>query len=305
MISGLSQALDRCAGRPLLVSGAGDRAYCAGGDIKMQAQAIRAGDLAGPARYFRDEYGLNAKIHNHATPYVAFLNGITMGGGYGVSGHGSHVIATEKTVFAMPEVGIGFFPDIGAAWKLARVPHQMGTYMAVTGNSVGPADMIHMGLAHAYISSGKLDALKTGLETAGPDRVIADLREDVPGESVLAKNEGVIAACFAHDSVEAILDALLREGSDFALQTAQVIETRSPTSLKIALAHIRQAESDTFADVIARDLRLALKFLETPDFPEGVRAAVIDKDRQPRWNPPSLGGVDAAMVALYLGPAGD
>ena len=304
MITGLSGVLDGAAGRTILVSGMGGRAFCAGGDIKMQAMAIRSGDTTGARAYFRDEYALNAKIHAHQTPYVSFLNGITMGGGYGVSGHGSHLIATPLTQFAMPEVGIGFFPDIGAVWKLARVPSEMGTYIAVTGATVGPADMVHMGLAHGFMPVDRLDRLKDALKTGTPDEVLASFSEDA-GTSALAQSEALIQKCFAGDSIESILDALKGDGSDFALATVRVIESRSPTSLKVALAHIRRARNESFSDVIARDLRLAMRFLDLPDFPEGVRAAVIDKDRQPRWNPPSLAEVTAARVALYLDSSGD
>jgi len=305
MITGLSQVLRNAGGRAVLINGAGGRAFCAGGDIKLQALAIQSGDLAIPAEYFRDEYGLNAQIHDHPTPYIAFLNGITMGGGYGVSGHGSHVIATEKTSFAMPEVGIGFFPDTGAVWKLARVRHELGTYMAVTGNTVSAADMIHMRLAQAYMRSDRFDDFKKALQDMDPDTAIARLEMNCPDESVLAAHEDLIASCFGFNTVEEILDALQTQGSDFALSTAKTIEGRSPTSLKVALAHLRRAESEDFAEVIGRDFRLALAFLKTTDFPEGVRAAVIDKDRQPRWNPPSLGDVRRDMVALYLDSSGD
>lgn len=299
MMQGLSAVLDHAAGRTILINGQGGRAFCAGGDIKMQALAIQSGDTTGAKTYFRDEYALNAKIYAHPTPYVAFLNGITMGGGYGISGHGSHVVATPATQYAMPEVGIGFFPDIGAAWKLAQVPGELGTYIAVTGSTVGPADMLYMGLAQAYMPVDRFERLKDALATAAPDDVLASFSEEI-GSGVLERHESIIARCFTGNSVEGILDALKSDGSEFALTTVKTIEGRSPTSLKVALAHIRQAKNELFSDVIARDLRLAMKFLELPDFPEGVRAAIIDKDRQPRWKPGVLGDVSDEMVALYL-----
>lgn len=304
MITGLSGVLDRAAGRTILVNGMGGRAFCAGGDIKMQAMAIRSGDTTHARAYFRDEYALNAKIHAHPTPYVSFLNGITMGGGYGVSGHGSHLVATPLTQFAMPEVGIGFFPDIGAVWKLARVPNELGTYLAVTGSTVGPADMLYAGLVHAYMPVERFERLQDALAIGAPDEVLPSFSED-PGVGIFEKNESVIQKCFAGDTVEGIIDALKSDGSAFSLATAKVIEGRSPASLKVALGHIRRAKSESFSDVIARDLKLAMRFMDLPDFPEGVRAAVIDKDRRPRWNPPSLSQISDQMVALYLDSSGD
>lgn len=306
MLAGIGQAIDTAEGRTILLDGAG-RAFCAGGDIKAQALAIRAGRPEIPADYFRREYGLNAKIHAYKrAPFVSYLNGIVMGGGYGVSGHGSHLVACEATRFAMPEVKIGFFPDVGAVFNLARVPGELGTYMALTGNSVGAADMIHIGLAHAYVPMDDFPRFRAVLvcEGAAREGVAAALdqtAQPVPDDGILRRHEEMIARCFAHDRVEAIVDALRSEGGDFAIETAMDIEARAPFAVKIALGHIRKARGETFETVIARDLALALRFLTVPDFAEGVRAAVIDKDRAPRWSPARLDQVDDKLVALYLG----
>ena len=304
MIQGLRALLADVGDKPILVRGEG-RAFCAGGDIKAQARAIKTFDKATPSAYFRDEYGLNADLFHHQGIYVSYLNGIVMGGGYGVSAHGSHLVTCEATQFAMPEVKIGFFPDVGAVYHLARVKNQLGTYLAMTGNTVGPADMLYAGLAHAHVPSSDFKKLKNGLETNAVDDVLSSLHVALDEVGVLQAHEALIARCFAHDKAEAIVDALKTDGSVFALQTAQDIEARSPNSVKVALAHIRQAAKDDFDSVIARDLTLALRFLDVPDFPEGVRAAIIDKDRQPRWNPPSLAGVPDDALSLYLLSARD
>lgn len=290
--------------RAILIHGEG-RAFCAGGDIKAQVNAIKAHDKAMPTTYFRDEYGLNADLFNHQGVYVSYLNGIVMGGGYGVSAHGSHLVATEATQFAMPEVKIGFFPDVGATYHLARIPDELGTYLALTGNTVNAADMLYVGLAHAYVPLECFEELRAGLETATPDDVLESLHVEPDGEGILKPHHDIIAQCFAYDSVMEILEALQSEGSAFARETATQIQARSPTSVSVALAHLRRAKTDEFSDIIARDLRLALRFLDMPDFAEGVRAAVIDKDRNPRWNPPHIRDVDPAEVTLYLGPGAD
>ena len=299
MLKGLGDVLNIAGERTILVHGEG-RAFCAGGDIKMQTQAIRDNDKAGPTAYFRNEYGFNAKLFHHEGIYVSYLNGIVMGGGYGVSAHGSHLVTSEATAFAMPEVKIGFFPDVGAVYHLARVPSEMGTYMALTGNTVNAADMLYMGLADGHIPLAQFGVFKEALETRAAADVIASMSARPEAEGILRKHEDVIASCFAHDDAQAIVDALKIQGSVFAITTAQEIEARSPTSVAVALAHIRAAKNDVFDTVIDRDLRLSQRFLDVPDFPEGVRAAIIDKDRKPRWNPRSLAEFPASEAALYL-----
>ncbi len=305
MITGLRALLKQDPERTVLVNGAGGRAFCAGGDIKAQVNAMKIGDRETPRAYFRDEYGLNADLFHHKGHYVSYLNGITMGGGYGVSAHGSHIVATEATQFAMPEVKIGFFPDVGATYHLARLPFELGTYLALTGNTIGPADLMFTGLAEAYIPLEGFDRMKAALAGGNPDDVLASMSVTPTGEDTLKPNVDVIARCFAAGSAEAILDALETDGCAFAVQAAADIRARSPLSVKVALAHLRQAGLDDFDTVIARDLRLAYRFLETPDFAEGVRAAVIDKDRNPRWNPASLSAVGGDIVALYLNSRAD
>ncbi|NBX65938.1 MAG: enoyl-CoA hydratase/isomerase family protein [Proteobacteria bacterium] len=300
MILGLRRILREESARTILVTGAGGKAFCAGGDIKAQVNAIKGGDRKTPHAYFKDEYGLNADLYHHKGHYVSYLNGITMGGGYGVSAHGSHIVATEATQFAMPEVKIGFFPDVGAVYHLARLPHELGTYLALTGNTIGPVDLMYTGLAEAFIPLDAFDRMKAALDTNSPDDVLPSLHISPSGTSILEQNQDLIAQAFAYSNVEEILDALAGEGSAFANQAAADIRARAPISVKVALAHIRMAARDDFDTVIARDVRLSAKFLESPDFAEGVRAAIIDKDKNPRWKPASLAEVSDEIVALYL-----
>lgn len=304
MIRGLRALLSRNLTDTILVTGAGGRAFCAGGDIKAQVRAIKTEDFETPQAYFVDEYGLNRDLFHYEGGYVAYLNGITMGGGYGVSAHGSHVVACEATQFAMPEVKIGFFPDIGAAYHLARVPYELGTYLALTGNTIGPADMIALGLAHGYVPLAGFDAFKADIAAKGAEAAVRAHSQPC-GESALYAQREVVARCFAHGCIEDILTALEAEGGDFAKSTATDIKARSPLSVKIALRHIRQAAGDDFDAVIARDLALSHKFLRNPDFAEGVRASVIDKDRNPRWNPATFEAATDEKVALYFRETSD
>jgi len=287
-------------GETVLVTGAGGKAFCAGGDVKMVWQALgEPGGVEKACDYFRHEYRVNAALFVHAGDYVSYLNGIVMGGGYGISAHGTHLIATEATAFAMPEVKIGFYPDVGATYHMARAPFQLGTYLALTGNTVNAADMIYAGLAHAYIPLESYASFKTALPN-GVDAALERFTIKAPKDGIFQKYEDIIEHCFVHNTAEEILDALDSDGSAFALQTAGDIRARSPLSVKISLRHIRMAANDDFGDVIARDLVLARKFMENSDFKEGVRAALIDRDRHPRWFYPSLEAVTPQVLALYL-----
>lgn len=292
------------------IEGAGERAFCAGGDIKaayFTGLQEKAGTNTGPGTldYFGDEYALNASIFHSPKPYVAYLNGMTMGGGFGISGHGTHVLATEKTSFAMPEVGIGFFPDIGSVYHLARLPFHAGLYLGLTGAAIGPGDLLACGLATGFIP---LDAKETfERDLWGTDASMEAIDECIgrhatwPELDSVFKIQGeVIERCFAAGTAEGIVDALKTDGSAFALQTAGLIETRCPLSVKITLRHIREAAAMDFDAVIARDLSLAGHFMKGTEFYEGVRAAVVDKDRKPRWKHAGLHAVSDADVKVYF-----
>jgi enoyl-CoA hydratase len=238
------------------------------------------------------------------------MDGITMGGGVGLSSHGRHRIVTERTRLAMPETGIGYVPDVGATWLLPRAPGEAGTWLGLTGLDIGAADAIHAGLADLQIASSRLgevtDALSSlprGSSSSDVDAVLQALSEP-QGESRLRQNAAVIDRAFRFDSVEEILAALAGEEGEFAAETRRVMLTRSPTSLKLALRLLRAGRrSASLAECLGRELGACLQMLDNPDFFEGIRAAVIDKDRNPQWSPAPVEAVQASTVEHFLKPA--
>lgn len=308
MIRILSAALIRWEGddsvKTVLITGAGHRAFCAGGDIKAAYRLgmdYRKGLTSDRvvALFFAEEYRLNRQLFHFSKPIVALMDGITMGGGFGIAGPCRFRVATENTVFAMPETGIGFFPDVGSVYFLNQSPGHIGTYLGVTGSGIGPADMCHAGLATHYIESaagkGLVEAVLRGEE---PAAALARLQSTPRGGEHVDRS--AIERCFAVDSIENIIESLAAEGTAWAREVASVMRGRSPLSLKVALAHLRRGRGESFDQVIARDFVLVQHFLKGRDFYEGVRAAVIDKDRQPRWDPSSLADVSAAVVDAYF-----
>lgn len=300
MIRGLSEALgqweedDRIAA--VIIRGEGDRAFCAGGDIKATHRLREES-----AVYFEQEYALNRLLFHYKKPTFAFMHGITMGGGFGVAGPCRVRIATENTVFAMPETGIGFFPDVGSVYFLNRCPGHTGSYLAVTGNSIGVADTMLAGLATHFVPQTDLEACLMELLDRPDPAVLADFSGHTDMEDGLfRKQRAAIDRCFGHDTIEEIIAALQEEGTEWAVSVLSDIRRRSPLSLKVALAHLRKARGESFDQVIERDYRLALRFLKGRDFYEGIRAAVIDKDRNPRWNPDSLDKVSQEDVDRYF-----
>jgi enoyl-CoA hydratase len=288
--------------RTVAICGQGDRAFCAGGDIRAVQQSVIAGDGGGEA-LLRDEYRLNAMIGAYPKPYVALLHGITMGGGAGVSVHGSHRLADATLDFAMPETGIGFIPDVGSSHFLSRCPGEVGLYLALTGARIGLADARDLKLVTQAVErsdfAAVLDKLSQGL--AVEDAIAPHVRKAGPG--ALAPHRRRIDTIFAAASVEAIMERLDRDGSDFARVTAQVIRMRSPQSLKIVFRQIRAAAELGLRECLAMEFRLATRVLASHDFREGVRAALVDKDRSPKWQPASLAGV--GDVDAFFAPLGD
>ncbi|MFT4184783.1 MAG: enoyl-CoA hydratase/isomerase family protein [Rhizobium sp.] len=313
MIRAIASALDAFAADPavasVIVKGEGDRGFCAGGDIRLLHESGKE-KSDGAESFWREEFRLNHAIAHYPKPYVALMDGITMGGGVGLSAHGSHRVVTERTRLAMPETGIGYFPDVGATWLLPRAPGEAGTWMGLTGLAVDAADALHAGLADHCVASAEVPALIEALAalpaTSSPadvHRTIAALASDA-GTSRLAANRDVIDQVFARDTVEDILLALAQEEGDFAAETAGVIATRSPTSLKLTLRLLRAGRaSASLAECLNRELGACLGILYNPDFYEGVRAAVIDKDRNPKWSPASLVDVAAGDIDRFFVPA--
>ncbi len=268
-------------------------AFSAGGDVRALFAARDRGDRAALDRFYWQEYRLNRAIHRCPKPYIAVIDGLVMGGGAGVSINGSHRLAGAGARFAMPETGIGFFPDVGASWFLSRCPGQTGLYLGLTGSRLGAADMLYAGIATHFLPAGsrilQFDQVATLPREAGPAH-LAELRS-------------TIDRCFAGDSVESILSALEGEGTDWARDTAASLRQKSPMALKVAFRQLRQAATLDFDAAMLVEYRLARHFMAGHDFFEGVRAAVIDKDRQPKWQPASLAEVDSGLVDSYFAPA--
>jgi len=287
--------------KTVAIRGAGDRAFCAGGDIRAVQQASIAGSDEG-AHLLRDEYHMNALIGGYPKPYVALIHGICMGGGAGVSVHGRYRLADASLDFAMPETAIGFIPDIGSSYFLSRMPDEIGMYLGLTGERIGLGDALALGLMTHNIAKTDFDMVIEGLSQGrAVKEVIASFAGKVtPGP--LQAHRRRIATIFSAASVEAILERLDRDGSDFALGTAQVIRTRSPTSLKLVFRQLREAAALDLRQCLAMEFRLAVRALQGHDFREGVRAALIDKDKNPKWQPSSLAGV--GNIDPFFAPLG-
>ena len=289
----------------VVIQGAGDRAFCAGGDIRDLYE--KRGSDFGP-RYYGAEYAQNVTIFNYPKPYIALMDGVVMGGGVGVSVHGSHRIVTERTMFAMPETGIGLFPDIGASWFLPRCPGEVGMYLGLTGYRMRAADCLYAGIGDIYVEAARLEALVAALADTGGsrgeiDRIVAGFAGDA-GTDALSVHRAAIDRCFAADSVEEILERLHADGSDWAQQTAGTIATKSPTSLKVTFRQLRTGPTLTrFEEIMQMEYRIADRCYRGHDLFEGIRAVVIDKDGAPRWQPSDLAGVSAADVDEYFAPA--
>ena len=293
----------------ILIDGTGPRGFCAGGDIKYVRDSARAGDGRVEA-FWAEEYRLNAKIAGYKKPVVAFMTGIVMGGGVGLSAHTRHRIVTETTRLAMPEVAIGLIPDVGATWLFSRISGEIGTYLALTGARVGAADAIALGFADYFVPDTALDALKAALvhdgsRDDGRVRSVVERFAASPDEPALAGQRASIDRAFAYDTVEEILSALRTERSEFAFATEREIAAKSPTSLKLTLRALREARNlDGLQDCLRLEYRLVCRLLGSHDFSEGIRAAVVDKDRCPKWHPAELADVSPAGVNSYFASLG-
>ncbi|OYX56861.1 MAG: enoyl-CoA hydratase [Brevundimonas subvibrioides] len=282
----------------VLVDHAGERGFCAGGDIRMIAES-GATDASEARAFFLAEYRLNHLMFEYAKPITALVDGIVMGGGVGISEPAQIRIATERTTYAMPETGIGLFPDVGGGWFLPRLPGETGTWLALTGARLKAADTVALGIHTHFVASGALEALKADLLSRGPDAV-AEHAADA-GAAPLSPHRTAIDRLFAFDTVEAIVAALEADGSDWAQTQLATLRTKSPQSLKVTLRQLRAGRAmQTFAEVMAMEYRLGGRVVRTHDFQEGVRAVIVDKDNTPLWSPATLEGVtDDALDALF------
>ncbi|MFF0598709.1 enoyl-CoA hydratase/isomerase family protein [Streptomyces antibioticus] len=289
----------------VVVTGAGERGLCAGGDIRAIHDDARDGDGSASAAFWRDEYRLNARIARYPKPYVAVMDGIVMGGGVGISAHGSVRVVTERSRIAMPETGIGFVPDVGGTYLLALAPGELGTHLALTGTPIGAADALLCGLADHHMPSESLRSFIEDLaELPVRDALRRHVQDPPPGE--LAARRDWIDACFAADTVEEIVRRLLAQGGPAAKETAETLLAKSPTALKVTLAALRRARRlGPLERVLDQEYRVSRACLRAPDLVEGIRAQVIDKDRDPRWSPATLAEVTAADVERFFAPLGE
>jgi enoyl-CoA hydratase len=310
----IDKALDEFESDPaiglILLEGAGERGLCAGGDIRALYESSQVkGDLG--KILWREEYVLNARIAAFPKPYVAFMDGIVMGGGVGLSAHGRHRVVTERTKLAMPEVGLGFFPDVGGTWLLSRSPGEIGTYFALTGQTMNGPDAIYACFADAVVPSNRLAALREELTRLRAGAISGEVEALINGFAT-GETSGPVAAMqsqidrwFAHDRMQDIIAALQRDGSELAQSTLKTLNEKSPRGMVVALKLLRLARaSSSLEECLVREYRAALEVFASDDFREGVRAAVIDKDRNPRWSPSRIEDVTPEMVAPYLAEIG-
>jgi enoyl-CoA hydratase/carnithine racemase len=291
----------------VLIDGAGGRAFAAGGDIRALYDAAKSGaDLA--ARFWATEYRLNVMIARYRKPVIAIMDGLVMGGGVGLSAHAAHRVVTERSAIAMPEVGIGYFPDVGACFLLARAPGQVGTHLALTGSRAGAADAIYCGLADTHIPSARLADIASALaecRTAQSVKARLDAMAAPPAPGVIALARPWIDRCYGADSVEEIFARLAASGEEGAQSALEILRKMSPTSLKITLRNLRSALSfERVEDSFAQDYRISLACVAGHDFIEGIRAMIVDKDRKPAWRPDTLAAVTPDLVDRHFKPVG-
>lgn len=304
MLLAIREALDAWAVddavAAVVLTGAGERGLCAGADIRALHDDAKVGG-AGARAFFRDEYLLNHRISRYPKPYVAVMDGITMGGGVGLSAHGGVRVVTERSTVAMPETRIGLVPDVGGSHLLAHAPGELGTHVGLTAASMSAGDALACGFADHYVPSGALAEL-----TAASDPVAAVRALAAPApESELAAQRPWIDACYAADTVEEIVERLQSCGVPEAKEAAEQILAKSPTALKVTLAALRRARRHTtLAETLDQEFRVSCAALDAPDLVEGIRAQVVDKDRNPRWSPASLAEVTDAEVARFFAPLG-
>jgi enoyl-CoA hydratase len=311
MVNALSAVLTRWenndAVRAVVLTGAGERGLCAGGDVVAVYHSART-DGVEARRFWRDEYLLDGQIGRFAKPFVSLMDGIVMGGGVGVSAHANTRVVTDTSKVAMPEVGIGFIPDIGGAFLLSRAPGALGVYAGLTGAPFSGADAIAMGFADHYVPHGELDAFTAAIVADGIESALA-VHAVEPPLSNLAAQRDWIDECFAGDTVQDIVVALRGHHAGPGTgpqEAADLIATRSPIAVSVALEAVRRAAKlETLEDVLVQDYRVSSASARSHDLVEGIRAQIIHKDRNPKWSPATLAEVSAADVEAYFAPVDD
>jgi enoyl-CoA hydratase len=290
--------------RAVVLSGAGERGLCAGGDVVAVYHSARK-DGVETRRFWRDEYLLDGQVGRFAKPLVALMDGIVMGGGVGVSAHANTRVVTDTSKIAMPEVGIGFIPDVGGAYLLSRAPGALGLHAALTGAPFSGADAIAMGFADHYVPHRDLDAFTAAIVADGVESALAHHTIEPPPSALVAQRDW-IDVCYAGDTAEDILAALRGHEAGPAQDAANLIATRSPIAVSVALEAVRRAAKlETLEDVLTQDYRVSSASARSHDLVEGIRAQIIDKDRNPKWSPATLAAVTAADVDAYFAPVDD
>lgn len=285
----------------VVIDGAGERAFCAGGDVILLHDSGKAGDDRAE-KFWRIEYALNELIYRYSKPYITLIDGFVMGGGVGLSVHGRLRVAGDTTRFAMPETGIGYFPDVGGTYFLPRLGSAIGNWLGLTGANIGPGQSCDLGVANAYVPTARHEALITALADAeldGSDSAVANVMKSFvqrPPESDALPDA---ISCFEETSVPAILRALDADGSEWAAKQAKSMRRKSPLALSVTLEAMRRGAKLRFRDAMARELDYSLGFLKTQDFYEGIRSQLIDKDRNPKWSH-DMGEVTPAQVSRVL-----
>ncbi|GEO97949.1 enoyl-CoA hydratase/isomerase family protein [Methylobacterium haplocladii] len=290
----------------VVVRGAGGRAFCAGGDIRQIYELGKAGRSADTLAFWLAEYQLDAYVKRYPKPYIALIEGVVMGGGVGISLHGDVRVASEKYMFAMPETGIGYFPDVGMSYALPRLPGRTGTYLAVTGARVGAGDALALGLATHAAKAAEFDAIVEALAQGDDiEATLAAHTPDPPETGPLVAERSLIDECFSAPSVHDILgrlDVAASSGASFPAETASLIRSRSPTSVLIAFEQMRRGVDLSFAEAMLTEYRLCTRVMHGHDFYEGVRSVIVDKDGKPDWRPATLDAVDPATIAAAFEP---
>ncbi|UZK67552.1 enoyl-CoA hydratase/isomerase family protein [Sphingomonas sp. M1-B02] len=303
MLEALGNWRDDPAVEAVLIDHAEGRGFCAGGDIRMIADS-GAADGAAARDFFRVEYQLNHRLFTYAKPVVAFMDGITMGGGVGIAMPARFRVATENTRFAMPETGIGLFPDVGGGWYLSRLPGKMGAFVALTGARLNGGECLALGLATHFLPAERLEEAKSRI--AADPRTIAEILDSLAApapEAAILSHSTDIDRLFAGERFEEILAALEEDGGEWAQQQRTTLRTKSPQACKVSLHLLQQARHmPTFEDEMRQEYAVATRVVQRPDFAEGVRAVIIDKDNAPRWQPATPEGVSDHVIDQIFAP---
>ncbi|MBA3812927.1 MAG: enoyl-CoA hydratase/isomerase family protein [Alphaproteobacteria bacterium] len=286
----------------VLIQGAGGKAFCAGGDVRAVYEAQKAGDVATCDTFFREEYTLNTFIHSSPKPYVALIDGLALGGGLGVSVNGSHRIVSERALLAMPETGIGFFPDVGGTTFLTRGPSPVGLYVGLTGTPLKARDALWFGLATHFVRSSNLPSLKAELEHGGElESLLSHYTQDPEEKGLLETHREPIEAHFKKASLREIFEGLAEDPSPFAQNTLNILKTKSPTSLAVTFRQLRRPPR-SFVEGIKQEFRLSQRMVMNHDFREGIRAVLVDKDRLPRWKPLRIEELTEQDIDAFFAP---